>query len=247
MSLREKKRACEREGRKREIQELTISLPSFFLSQCCFGRFGWADIVTFPSEFTFLLGFEGWTPMGGQKRGREERRHRFEGRGGGKDESSPFSLRFLQPKAHLELGVDSRETPGIGWGDFAGISSQRAGTWKERDETNERSLTSFFPSYAYLEGKAFRHGDIEDILESMVKKAGGGFLGLVRSLFSAEEEEPELKLTLPSFLFSPSSLPRRLSFLASCVASWSSGFSGIWRQVLRSRYQGEISAILRVW
>ncbi|KAL7416920.1 heterokaryon incompatibility protein Het-C-domain-containing protein [Mrakia frigida] len=34
------------------------------------------------------------------------------------------------------------------------------------------------PDYAYLEGKAFRHGDIEDILESMVKKAGGGFLGL---------------------------------------------------------------------
>ncbi|EJU02156.1 Het-C-domain-containing protein [Dacryopinax primogenitus] len=32
------------------------------------------------------------------------------------------------------------------------------------------------PSYAYLEGKAFRHGDIEDVLSTLVKKAGG-FLG----------------------------------------------------------------------
>ncbi|KIJ38953.1 hypothetical protein M422DRAFT_33009 [Sphaerobolus stellatus SS14] len=34
------------------------------------------------------------------------------------------------------------------------------------------------PSFAYLEGKAFRHGDIEDVLETLLKKgsaAGGGF------------------------------------------------------------------------
>ncbi|KAH8914847.1 heterokaryon incompatibility Het-C [Atractiella rhizophila] len=31
------------------------------------------------------------------------------------------------------------------------------------------------PSFAYLEGKAFRHGDIEDILEGI--KKGGGLLG----------------------------------------------------------------------
>ncbi|KAH9470909.1 hypothetical protein Pst134EA_004820 [Puccinia striiformis f. sp. tritici] len=33
------------------------------------------------------------------------------------------------------------------------------------------------PSYAYLEDKAFRHGDIEDVLSEIAKKAGGGFLG----------------------------------------------------------------------
>ncbi|KAI9638574.1 putative heterokaryon incompatibility protein HET-C [Dioszegia hungarica] len=33
------------------------------------------------------------------------------------------------------------------------------------------------PSYSYLEGKAFRHGDIEDALANMAKAAGGGFLG----------------------------------------------------------------------
>lgn len=32
------------------------------------------------------------------------------------------------------------------------------------------------PSFAYLEGKAFRHGDIEDVLEKLAKTAGGGFL-----------------------------------------------------------------------
>ncbi|KIM46972.1 hypothetical protein M413DRAFT_440527 [Hebeloma cylindrosporum] len=32
------------------------------------------------------------------------------------------------------------------------------------------------PSYAYMEGRAFRHGDIEDVLSDLVKKgAGGGF------------------------------------------------------------------------
>ncbi|KAI8445126.1 heterokaryon incompatibility protein Het-C-domain-containing protein [Phakopsora pachyrhizi] len=33
------------------------------------------------------------------------------------------------------------------------------------------------PSYAYLEDKAFRHGDIEDVLSELAKKAGGGILG----------------------------------------------------------------------
>ncbi|KAG0142536.1 hypothetical protein CROQUDRAFT_662406 [Cronartium quercuum f. sp. fusiforme G11] len=33
------------------------------------------------------------------------------------------------------------------------------------------------PSYAYLEDKAFRHGDIEDVLADLAKKAGGGLLG----------------------------------------------------------------------
>ncbi|KDQ31832.1 hypothetical protein PLEOSDRAFT_1053107 [Pleurotus ostreatus PC15] len=31
------------------------------------------------------------------------------------------------------------------------------------------------PSFAYMEGRAFRHGDIEDILSDLVKKGGGGF------------------------------------------------------------------------
>ncbi|KAK7437930.1 hypothetical protein VKT23_018365 [Stygiomarasmius scandens] len=31
------------------------------------------------------------------------------------------------------------------------------------------------PSFAYMEGRAFRHGDIEDVLSELVKKAGGGF------------------------------------------------------------------------
>ena len=32
------------------------------------------------------------------------------------------------------------------------------------------------PSFAYLDGKAFRHGDIEDILAEIFKKTAGGFL-----------------------------------------------------------------------
>ncbi|KZV99953.1 Het-C-domain-containing protein [Exidia glandulosa HHB12029] len=35
------------------------------------------------------------------------------------------------------------------------------------------------PSFAYLEGKAFRHGDIEDILSELAKGAGGGIIGSV--------------------------------------------------------------------
>ncbi|KAL0960132.1 hypothetical protein HGRIS_011768 [Hohenbuehelia grisea] len=31
------------------------------------------------------------------------------------------------------------------------------------------------PSFAYMEGKAFRHGDIEDVLSDLVKKGAGGF------------------------------------------------------------------------
>lgn len=33
------------------------------------------------------------------------------------------------------------------------------------------------PSYSYLEDKAFRHGDIEDIIANLAKASGGGFLG----------------------------------------------------------------------
>ncbi len=33
------------------------------------------------------------------------------------------------------------------------------------------------PSFAYMEGKAFRHGDIEDILEDLAKKVGGSLFG----------------------------------------------------------------------
>ncbi|KAJ1029194.1 hypothetical protein NDA18_002822 [Ustilago nuda] len=33
------------------------------------------------------------------------------------------------------------------------------------------------PSFAYMEGKAFRHGDIEDILEELAKKVGGSLFG----------------------------------------------------------------------
>ncbi|KAJ8474187.1 hypothetical protein ONZ45_g16038 [Pleurotus djamor] len=36
------------------------------------------------------------------------------------------------------------------------------------------------PSFAYMEGRAFRHGDIEDILADLLKKTSGGFaLGLI--------------------------------------------------------------------
>ena len=46
------------------------------------------------------------------------------------------------------------------------------------------------PSFAYMEGKAFRHGDIEDILSELAKTAGhaaasGGLMGLAQSVFSA--------------------------------------------------------------
>ncbi|KAL5523319.1 hypothetical protein ACEPAF_1586 [Sanghuangporus sanghuang] len=33
------------------------------------------------------------------------------------------------------------------------------------------------PSFAYMEGRAFRHGDIEDVLADIAKKSGAGFLG----------------------------------------------------------------------
>ncbi|THG96509.1 hypothetical protein EW145_g7769 [Phellinidium pouzarii] len=33
------------------------------------------------------------------------------------------------------------------------------------------------PSFAYMEGRAFRHGDIEDVLAEIAKKAGGGIVG----------------------------------------------------------------------
>jgi hypothetical protein len=36
--------------------------------------------------------------------------------------------------------------------------------------------TGNIPSYSYLEDKAFRHGDIEDIIATLFKAAGGGFL-----------------------------------------------------------------------
>ena len=32
------------------------------------------------------------------------------------------------------------------------------------------------PSFSYLEGKAFCHGDIEDVLAEMIRKVGGGTL-----------------------------------------------------------------------
>lgn len=34
------------------------------------------------------------------------------------------------------------------------------------------------PNFSYLEGKAFRHGDIDDTIAELAKKAGGGLLGL---------------------------------------------------------------------
>jgi uncharacterized membrane protein YgcG len=36
------------------------------------------------------------------------------------------------------------------------------------------------PSFAYMEGKAFRHGDIEDILEELAKKVGGSLFGAAK-------------------------------------------------------------------
>ena len=36
--------------------------------------------------------------------------------------------------------------------------------------------TGNIPSYSYLEEKAFRHGDIEDVIANLLKAAGGGFL-----------------------------------------------------------------------
>ncbi|KAG8782844.1 hypothetical protein FRC15_006173 [Serendipita sp. 397] len=32
------------------------------------------------------------------------------------------------------------------------------------------------PSYGYLENKAFRHGDIEDVLAELLKRTGSGLL-----------------------------------------------------------------------
>jgi len=37
--------------------------------------------------------------------------------------------------------------------------------------------TGNIPGYSYVEDKAFRHGDIEDIIATMAKTIGGGFLG----------------------------------------------------------------------
>lgn len=59
--------------------------------------------------------------------------------------------------------------------------------------SRERNSADFWGvasrSYAYLEGKAFRHGDIEDILEQLAKKAGGGFLGLVSTTRGSKRGE----------------------------------------------------------
>jgi hypothetical protein len=33
------------------------------------------------------------------------------------------------------------------------------------------------PSFSFMEGKAFRHGDLEDVLTQLLKKTGGGILG----------------------------------------------------------------------
>ncbi|TFK19444.1 Het-C-domain-containing protein [Coprinopsis marcescibilis] len=38
------------------------------------------------------------------------------------------------------------------------------------------------PSFAYMEGKAFRHGDIEDILETLLKKAGGSGFAIASAI-----------------------------------------------------------------
>lgn len=38
-------------------------------------------------------------------------------------------------------------------------------------------LPGNIPSFSYLEDKAFRHGDIEDIISTLAKASGGGFLG----------------------------------------------------------------------
>ena len=32
------------------------------------------------------------------------------------------------------------------------------------------------PSYSYLEAKAYRHGDVEDIIGTLMKAGGSGFL-----------------------------------------------------------------------
>jgi hypothetical protein len=33
------------------------------------------------------------------------------------------------------------------------------------------------PSFSFMEGKAFRHGDLEDVLTQLFKKTSGGLLG----------------------------------------------------------------------
>lgn len=43
------------------------------------------------------------------------------------------------------------------------------------DATLKRPIGNI-PSFSYLEDKAFRHGDIEDIIANLFKAAGGGFL-----------------------------------------------------------------------
>ena len=40
----------------------------------------------------------------------------------------------------------------------------------------DHSETGNIPAYSYLENKAFRHGDIEDVIVRLLKTAGGGFL-----------------------------------------------------------------------
>lgn len=65
-------------------------------------------------------------------------------------------------------------------------------------------LSGNIPSYSYLEDKAFRHGDIEDILANMAKAASGGFLGrsvkftgldVKRTYFVSGQREPRATST----------------------------------------------------
>ena len=59
--------------------------------------------------------------------------------------------------------------------------------------------TGNIPSYSYLEDKAYRQGDIEDIISTLAKASGGGFLG--RSLkFTSLDVKRVYFVSLPSLV-----------------------------------------------
>lgn len=68
--------------------------------------------------------------------------------------------------------IHSRHLRFRGW---CVLSTKRSLRSFHVDAMLKRSIGNI-PSFSYLEDKAFRHGDIEDIIANLFKAAGGGFL-----------------------------------------------------------------------
>lgn len=92
----------------------------------------------------------------------------------------PFSLTQHYDKDSSPVSTTGTRCPIIrsrrlrfrGW---CVLSTKRSLRSFHVDATLKRPIGNI-PSFSYLEDKAFRHGDIEDIIANLFKAAGGGFL-----------------------------------------------------------------------